>query len=334
MTFFSGKCKTWRYGGLLVTLTAAFFVLSAVMPSVCFSFTESDLNELRSTNSSLAQLREYRDDEPALKAKLRVLDVINSDRARNGLGPLKLDVLASRVANKAALVAARGKYHGHWDLNGEKPYHRYAAAGGTDHVSENAYTKWCSADLSCGREDVLGYMVEGHRVFMGERPPYDGHRRNVLDPWHTHVGLGSAIVGGDFRYYEEYIDRYVELEPVPSDVKAGGRVSVSGRVVTPGFGAYYAIVYYEPYPAPMTPDEVNGHGSYPDYTDTVAAQIPYWEMDCKDNARQFSFSFNTKRKGLYYIQIFIKTGHTGKSDELYVSTEGLPAVSGIVVRAH
>ena len=55
---------------------------------------------------------------------------------------VKLDILASRVANKMCREAAENNFIGHWNLAGEKPYHRYAFAGGYDHVSENAFGEW------------------------------------------------------------------------------------------------------------------------------------------------------------------------------------------------
>ena len=47
---------------------------------------------------------------------------------------LGLDILASRVANMQSREAAANRFSGHWNMRGEKPYHRYAFAGGVDHV--------------------------------------------------------------------------------------------------------------------------------------------------------------------------------------------------------
>ena len=38
-------------------------------------------------------------------------------------------------------------------------------------------------------------LIESHEAFMTELPPDDGHRRAILDPSFTHVGIGVAVVG-------------------------------------------------------------------------------------------------------------------------------------------
>ena len=54
-------------------------------------------------------------------------------------------------------------------------------------------------------------MRDSHDRFMAEKPPHDGHRQAVLDPVHTAVGIGAAITTQNFRYYEEYVDRYLDF---------------------------------------------------------------------------------------------------------------------------
>ena len=39
---------------------------------------------------------------------------------------------------------------------------------------------------------------------MAEKPPDDGHRQAILDPLWTHVGIGVALEGGEFRMTEEF----------------------------------------------------------------------------------------------------------------------------------
>jgi uncharacterized protein YkwD len=295
--------------------------------------TDSALRELVAQNDKETRLAEYKDNETTLKLKLEVLSVINRNRANHGLPPVKLDILASRVASKASSEAVKGRYFGHWNLRGEKPYHRYAFAGGMDHVTENAAMRWSSLPMTRGYRDVLNFIIEAHMAMYNETPPNDGHRQNILNPWHTHVGLGFSLIENDFRYYEEYVDRYLEFDPLPESVKAGSEVKVGGRVAAPGYGAFFATVYYEPFPAPMTAIEAKGMGSYPDFTNSVAAQLPPWSLNYDNSTRSFGFSFKAARPGLYYVHIYVKKGHTGKEPPSSVSTRGLYPVSGIVVKA-
>ena len=96
-----------------------------------------------------------KDNDEALKLKIDQLDFINKSRKRNNASPVKLDILASRVANKMAKEAAENEYLGHWNMAGEEPYLRYAFAGGYDHVSENAYGEWSSDNYNYSTDNCV-----------------------------------------------------------------------------------------------------------------------------------------------------------------------------------
>ena len=109
-----------------------------------------------------------------------MLDLINENRARHGVSALRLDILASRVASKTASEASKGDYYGHWNLRGEKPYHRYAFAGGMDHVMENASMIQGGGPMTKDYAQVLSFIKKMHMLMYNETPPNDGHRRNIL----------------------------------------------------------------------------------------------------------------------------------------------------------
>jgi uncharacterized protein YkwD len=91
---------------------------------------------------------EFKDNDENLNLKIAQLAIINKSRKKNNAEPVKLDILASRVANMMSREAADNKYIGHWNMAGEEPYLRYAFAGGYDHVSENAYGEWSSGNFN------------------------------------------------------------------------------------------------------------------------------------------------------------------------------------------
>ena len=99
---------------------------------------KSILEYYKDLNNNEIRYLEYKDNDEALLAKIVMLEYINNNRIKYNVKNLKLDILASRVANKMSLEAAENDFIGHWNMRGEKPYHRYALAGGVDHVSENA----------------------------------------------------------------------------------------------------------------------------------------------------------------------------------------------------
>lgn len=320
---------------LYKTLNIAALLIFCSISSNAYVYadTASDLKDLLAENEQESRLPEYKDNETTLKMKLEILNTVNNNRARHGLGPLKLDIFACRVASKTASEAAKGKYFGHWNLRGEKPYHRYAFSGGTDHVSENASMRWSSFPMTNKYSEVFKYIIDAHMAMYNETPPNDGHRKNILNPSHTHVGLGFSMIEKDFRYYELYVDRYLSFNKIDQQVHAGDEVTVSGRCLAAGYGVFYIIVYYEPYPSPMSRSEIETKGSYPDFTNSIATNLPFWEIEYDDSSKKFKFSFKTGQKGLYYVHTFIKKGHTGKERPGTVSTRGLTPASGIVIRA-
>lgn len=311
----------------------ALIALFAGGPPNALSYTDADLRQAIAENEREKRLAEYKDNETTLKLKLEVLDLINENRARHGVSALRLDILASRVASKTASEASKGDYYGHWNLRGEKPYHRYAFAGGMDHVMENASMIQGGGPMTKDYAQVLSFIKKMHMLMYNETPPNDGHRRNILMPSHTHAGLGFSMIENRFRYYELFVDRYLEFDAAPAAVKVGEKVPVSGRVAVPGYGVFFATVYYEPFPEPMTPSQLRGMGGYPDFTNARAANLPYWQIEYDEASGKFAFSFPTTRAGLYYVHIYIKRGHTGKEPPSSVSTAGLSPVSGLVIRA-
>lgn len=276
-------------------------------------------------NQAEERLAEYKDGPEAVAAKLRMLERINANRAAAGATPVELDILASRVANRQCLEAATSDFTGHWNERGEKPYQRWAFAGGRDHVGENASAMWSTANLDPGA--VEQYMARAHESFMAERAPSDGHRRQVLDKAHTHVGLGFALRGGQFRYYEEYLDRYFELIEGPDRLVPGQRASWR-FLPREGYYVYAAIVYWEPLPRPMTPSQLKSMGSYPDYSNRKVLSL--WPRDLPTaEGGGVEVSAAWTEKGSYYVQVYLDT----KAPELTgrYSTVGKTQASGLVV---
>ena len=145
----------------------------------------------KALNDAESRYIEYKDSDEMLEIKLIQLDYINASRARYNAPPVKLDILASRVANRMCQEACIENFMGHWNTRGEKPYHRYAFAGGLDHVSENASAKWSSAAFNQSLNTQSVFMKEAHNAFMAETAPYDGHKQTCINPISTNVSVGG-----------------------------------------------------------------------------------------------------------------------------------------------
>lgn len=129
--------------------------------------------------------------DPFYNIRLVLLKQINKERKERGLNEVELDPLATRVADAHSKEMAEHKYLSHWNQFGHKPYHRYALAGGRDHVAENvACMSVYGSSKMRSEKELCDVILHLHAEFMAEVPPNDGHKLNILNPGHTHVGLG------------------------------------------------------------------------------------------------------------------------------------------------
>lgn len=312
----------------LIPIIVSVLVPQYVFPQKTGNGGTNDLEIYIEQNEKEQRLIDYKDTEESLKLKLVQLDVINKSRMKHNALPVKLDILASRVANKMSREAAENGYIGHWDMAGEEPYLRYAFAGGFDHVSENTYGEWSSDSYNVSLIGAL--MKSGHGKFMAERAPYDGHKQNIIDKSHNWVGIGFCLSGRQFRYYEEFIDRYFEFEYIPVEVNIGEqfyiKVSTNGQRYL-----YYLIIYRENWPHPLTPAQISKKGSYRDYTSEIYKDIYAWALSAFRNGNSYEIPLSFSKEGLYYIQIFSDTEEITKPASF--NTKGKAPESGLVIKA-
>ena len=141
---------------------------------------------------------------------------------------------AARVADAFCARQIREGTRGHFLTDGIPPYARTSFAGVFGAQSENSVS-WV-IDRPYFSEPISRLALAGHEDMMAESPPGDGHRRTILDPEATHVGVGYAVEGGRFQMAQEFLTRTLERlsivrsEPVP----AGRCVSRASRCRTGG----------------------------------------------------------------------------------------------------
>src|SRR5260370_4647575 len=124
-------------------------------------------------------------------ARERLLKLLNEERTHLGLSGLELDDVACKVATAHALDMITGGFLSHWGTDGRKPYHRYSFAGGIDATQENVGRD--DSLESVAPNSVMRELIEMHTSMYLEKPPNDGHRRAIVSPHHTHVGLRVAL---------------------------------------------------------------------------------------------------------------------------------------------
>jgi uncharacterized protein YkwD len=250
-------------------------------------------------------------DDPYRAARLALVARINQDRGAAGLRPVEFDELSSQVADAHCQEMAANKYLSHWNLKGLLPYHRYHLAGGRDYVQENLSRLTVISSqpnpISTDPAEVQQLLRNAHQHFVDEQPPLDGHRKAVFDPAHTHVGVGLAVVGGEFTMSEEFINRYVDLTPLPEALPKGS-LRVEGRVLAKDYGPYYCVVFYEGSPQPRTVAELNRTYAYEDMAGKVAGKTPPWEMsfDSASGRFRFSMSVDSMGAGYYHLMLWVR----------------------------
>ncbi len=209
------------------------------------------------------------DARPLDPVKLAVFDRVNRDRAAAGLGMVAWDEAASRVADAFCAEQIRESTSGHYLTNGLPPYARTAFAGVFGMQFENSVS-W-KTNASSFDEPVEKLALEGQAEMLGERPPYDGHRRTILDPDATHVGVGYAIVRGDFRMAQEFLTRHLAWLRLERLAASSTVIRVRGALV-PGRRLVFVSAGWEPAPRALTRTEASGRTSY-SYAKTVEAFV-------------------------------------------------------------
>jgi hypothetical protein len=175
-----------------------------------------------------------------------ILQMINEERDVAKVPPVELDDLATEVATKHGVDMVTNGFVSHWGSDGLKPYQRYSFAGGTHATEENvsaADNTW-SMKIKDLKQDTAYLHV---RLYQ-EKPPHDGHRRTILAPQHTHVGLGIVVQELRLRLVELFVAKYVEVRPMKQLAKPGAQLPFSGKMLRRGYSLHHVEVFYEPLP--------------------------------------------------------------------------------------
>ncbi|HEX6178648.1 MAG TPA: CAP domain-containing protein [Thermoanaerobaculia bacterium] len=199
-------------------------------------------------------------DETRITLRHEVLRLINRDRAAHGLAPVQLDPQVSALGDAYCARQIENGTTGHFTTDGQPPYMRFSLAGVNDGISENA-AAW-SANYTFSERAMHEMVRRSQAAMMAERAPRDGHRRTILDPHATHVGIGLAWEGGEFRMVQEFVRRYVTWErPLVRSAVLGDLVLGSAKPAD-GYTVEAISVHHEPFPETMPAHIANAMDTY------------------------------------------------------------------------
>lgn len=164
------------------------------------------------------------------EARAQLLALVNASRAGHKLPPVADDSLAAELALEHATSMAEQGFVNHYSLAGLKCEARFNALGGTDQVDENA--AYLEIEYPVALTPKL--VARLHEQWLSS----ESHRRNVLDPAHTHLGCAfvlrqAPIEGGGLTRIaavEEFLNDYGSFEALPAAAARGDVLSLRGRL--------------------------------------------------------------------------------------------------------
>ena len=254
-----------------------------------------------------------RPDEPVEAAVFRQ---INADRARAGLSPVAWDERAASVARDFCAAQIRERTQGHFLTDGVPPYARTGLAGIFGMQAENA-ASWQTSGKAFERS-MLDLAMSAHRDMMGETPPEDGHRRTILDPDATHVGVGWAEHLGNFRMAQEFLTRRLAELTLRGPADGSGVVVIEGKVLAPDHLEFVTLAR-EPPPRELTKADANSRTSYRyptphlGYVAEGRKSLRVVGTETEDRIRvtksgEFAFRFAPAQPGLWTILFYTAQG--------------------------
>jgi uncharacterized protein YkwD len=279
------------------------------------------------------------------------LNLINKDRATYGLGNVTLSPETSAQQHAQSMLDYN--YFSHWDIYGMKPYMRYTLVGGRGSVQENvAYTKSgvkaCLGSIcnSFGTLNLTGALsqMEYNMVYNDSACCNNGHRYNILSPYHNQVSIGIAYNSTTVYLVEDFVNNYIDWFNSTPSVTTNDEVSLEGNIA-PGYGLSTIEISYDPTVVNMSRAQLDNTTEY-SYGTAVAGVVenpleyyPSLATVVADKyytqGNDFLVSFNmnkviqTSGPGEYTVQVWLNSSATGNSTigstyTIFVNSNGVP----------
>ncbi len=262
------------------------------------------------------------------EARVYWLELINRDRKSHKAKPVQLDETATKAGQYHADEMAEKHFNAHWHPDGSKPPERYTECGGLDFVAENSHGYHPHPGFFAGpptREQLFSRKeVEEEEAVYVKSP---GHLKNIIEPGHTHVGLGLKKIdywyGADGEHMpklvsaQEFIDDYGDYTLSARKLDEAQKFVMDGELKS-SVKFYSVELRREDMPRPVSLVELNDKSKYNSYIapggDIVATffpppfeQVP--EGTVKTDGHKFHCEFTPPaswKAGLYYVTVWCK----------------------------
>ncbi len=185
---------------------------------------------------------------------------INEARGEQGRNPLLYDPRLELVGNAHCEQLISDGADGHFTRDGVSPYLRWLLAGGRGFHIENVGRY--SSTGAIPESAIAGILARSVTGMLTEKPPEDGHRRALLDPWLTHIGVGLAVDRGELRMTHELATEVTtEWTAPPAVALPNMNVTLSGRLAK-GWRPQAVEALWEPPPHALTEPQLRAIRSY------------------------------------------------------------------------
>ncbi|MDR3616130.1 MAG: CAP domain-containing protein [Candidatus Obscuribacterales bacterium] len=138
--------------------------------------------------------------QEAAQAEALMLPIINRDRAKFGVPPVRMNASLTAFARTRSADMVKRNYFNHIDPDGVSPQTKARAAGIVNGVYENI--SWRK-----GYATIFDNAAACQQSMMEEPKNQENHRSNILDPKHMTVGVGIAVSANGVVYMTEEFSR-------------------------------------------------------------------------------------------------------------------------------
>jgi uncharacterized protein YkwD len=186
------------------------------------------------------------------------LDLINSERAGYGLSPVTQSQILSGQQHADSMLSLN--YFSHWDTQGYKPYMRYTLLGGSGYVEENIAYMQSQFFSTAGVESGIR-LLETQMLNNDSFCCQNGHRDNILNPYHNRVSIGIAYSTSALYFVEDFETDFTSF-PDGITLSNGNNVVMKGNTIE-DLNPDSIEIFYEPEPQPLSPQALNTNYSRP-----------------------------------------------------------------------
>jgi uncharacterized protein YkwD len=266
------KGRSWGriVGAIVVAAVLAIVVAMLVLPSVSSitgylsgnsgSTSTIEVNtEGSGTNSSGTTLEITYPPNYAQLANYS-LNAINQDRESAGLLPVTLSPIPSAQQHADSMLV--NDYFSHWDTQGYKPYMRYSILSGTGFVEENVAYESTTLPTFVTTSDVENAIssLEWQMMNNDSACCQNGHRDNILTPFHNRVSIGVAYDSTNVYFVEDF---ETFLTSLSTPIDQGNTVTLTGNTSS-ALNPSSILIFYDPTPQPLDSLQLDTqyYGSY------------------------------------------------------------------------